>query len=923
MFLRCRRTRTIERVILWCFLLAVFGSHLGTAQTPTQPTKEYIRAGGKLVAIEILPATAPSITVSVSPLYGTNLGPSATQQFTATVVGSSNQSVTWTVPSGKGTITSGGLYTAPSAIGIQEDIVVRATSVADSSKSADATLTLVPPATVTVTITPNSDIFLGPSNTQQFAASISGGGSQAVTWTIVGGSGTLSTTGFYTAPSTISVQTTVTIRATSVADNTKFANVGLTLVPPTSAGPVFVAITPSNPAPAGPSQEVRFGATVSNASNSAVTWSRSPAYGTIDWNGVYVAPSSISTAQNVTITARSVQDTTKTATAVLRIQPASSTPPTTPLITSFTPFNPTTGDATFQMNAQGGDSSVSQIRMFLGFNVADSGGCLVLYDKASNNLYLRTDAGGPIEAWHGPIVPGSGSTMENSQCKVFGSGSAALNYGNNTQLAVRVQAKPSWSGNRDMRVWLSNANSATWGYSSVGTWVVPATSQYVSPGTVSVFQKQLVQFSAFTSPLGQAVNWSLSPSVGTLNSSGLYLAPTSIASQQTITATARLASNNALVGTASITLKPQGLGGTPPSSTTAYVDPHSSAGLADVFRFGFQDPQGANTIDEFRIRFSSVMNPSNDANMCSFRWTKASEQLELFNDSGTMLSGPITRGTANLSNSSCVLVGGGFSSVAWGGPALGDQNMELQLGIGFQGAFASGTKYIYVSARDNTGWESTWANKGTWSFPSNSTVPTQLYIQSGGYPQGAPTVTQKFYMKATDASGYGDINEIQFVVTDRTTFPSPNTCHIFYFLDKRMSVLLGDDGLQWAGVGEVQGGWSSFFNSQCDFLRGETDANVESGSSTTYFFRPKIRLKGSFATAKALYAKVSDNAGNTNGYQYLGSFTIGSASNDPVSIVPRSETDPITGKRSVWVEVAGAESVDAGLAEASVAWEEE
>ena len=70
------------------------------AQSPTQPSKEYIRAGGKLVAIEIAGSGGGGpISVSVTPTAA-SLGPSGTQTFTATVSGASNQSVTWTVSSG-------------------------------------------------------------------------------------------------------------------------------------------------------------------------------------------------------------------------------------------------------------------------------------------------------------------------------------------------------------------------------------------------------------------------------------------------------------------------------------------------------------------------------------------------------------------------------------------------------------------------------------------------------------------------------------------------------------------------------------------------------------------------------------------------------------------------------------------------------
>jgi GH18 family chitinase len=81
--------------------------------------------------------SAASISVAVSPPT-TALAPGATQQFTATVTGATDPSVTWSVlESGGGTITGGGLYTAPATAGTY---TVSAVSNGDGSTSATATV---------------------------------------------------------------------------------------------------------------------------------------------------------------------------------------------------------------------------------------------------------------------------------------------------------------------------------------------------------------------------------------------------------------------------------------------------------------------------------------------------------------------------------------------------------------------------------------------------------------------------------------------------------------------------------------------------------------------------------------------------------------------------------------------------------------
>ena len=93
----------------------------------------------------MLTITPPPVAVSVAPSSAI-LYTSQTQQFTATVRNTTNTAVTWSLNPNIGTISSSGLFTAPSTIGAQQAITVTATSVADTTKSATATIILVPPA---------------------------------------------------------------------------------------------------------------------------------------------------------------------------------------------------------------------------------------------------------------------------------------------------------------------------------------------------------------------------------------------------------------------------------------------------------------------------------------------------------------------------------------------------------------------------------------------------------------------------------------------------------------------------------------------------------------------------------------------------------------------------------------------------------
>jgi CSLREA domain-containing protein len=118
--------------------------------TPSTVTVSAIsNADGNLTAnatVTIIPAPTP-IIVTVLPQNPT-IAPLQVQQFTASVTGTPNSSVTWTVQdidcsAEQGSIDSGGLYTAGNPAG-QCSVTIRATSVADPTVSGASTLTIRP-----------------------------------------------------------------------------------------------------------------------------------------------------------------------------------------------------------------------------------------------------------------------------------------------------------------------------------------------------------------------------------------------------------------------------------------------------------------------------------------------------------------------------------------------------------------------------------------------------------------------------------------------------------------------------------------------------------------------------------------------------------------------------------------------------------
>ncbi len=257
--------------------------------------------------------TVPSLVVTVSPVTVT-LPANGTQQFSATVTGDANTSVTWSVVEANGgTASNGGntgglpgLYAAPTLPGTFH---VKATSNADPSKSATATVTVTPVVTIAVSPT-SATVALG--GTRSFTATVGGTANTAVNWSATGG--TLSTSTGATVTWTAPPQSGgYSITATSQEDPAKSAT-SVVNVPST----VAISVSPTSAAvPLEGSQILT--ATVTGTSNLGVSWGTTA--GTLSANtGSSVTWTPPNAATTATVIAISQADGAKQATAALTVK---------------------------------------------------------------------------------------------------------------------------------------------------------------------------------------------------------------------------------------------------------------------------------------------------------------------------------------------------------------------------------------------------------------------------------------------------------------------------------------------------------------------------------------------------------------------------------------------------------------------------
>ena len=283
--------------------------------------------GGGGASSGTLPPPPPTISVVVTP-PSANMLLGKTLQLTATVSGSRDNSVNWSVNgiaggnAASGTISPSGLYTAPADLPAPANVQITATSAADSASNASSQVTLTSDIVVGISST-SSSLELGAG--QNFAATITSTGQPdpSILWKLNASScpnacGSIDANGNFTGPQILPSPANVTIVAQSAVDPSKQASQIITITShftlqlaapgteSTSATAVVVAtLTPV--AGSNPSAVINWSLSGSGGSGSACVTTQNAgtnsAANSDAESANYTAPGSAPTPNTVTITA--------------------------------------------------------------------------------------------------------------------------------------------------------------------------------------------------------------------------------------------------------------------------------------------------------------------------------------------------------------------------------------------------------------------------------------------------------------------------------------------------------------------------------------------------------------------------------------------------------------------------------------------
>jgi len=305
------------------------------------------------------------------------------------------------------------------------------------------------------------------------------------------------------------------------------------------------------------------------------------------------------------------------------------------------------------------------------------------------------------------------------------------------------------------------------------------------------------------------------------------------------------------------------------------VTPSSGSGSAQTFSFVFSDANGNLDIQWARALIGGTSIVA--SYVCYVNYYGPKNQLFLINDAGTGSYGPLTPGVAGtVENSQCVLDAGASSVVRSG------NTLTVRAALTFKAAFG-GSKIVRLSATDLGGLSSGFVSLGTWQAPgAMNTPPTATSVT----PSTGSGTTQTFDFAFSDTDGNGDI-QWGYALIGGASIVSSNACYINYYAPRNQLFLVNDAGTGSVGV-VTPGGAGTVENSQCAINAGSSSV---SRSGNTLTLRANITFKPVFAGSKVIRLLAMDLAGQSSGFQALGTWSVPRESSEPpvaVSVTPGS-----------------------------------
>jgi hypothetical protein len=141
-------------------------------------------------------------------------------------------------------------------------------------------------------------------------------------------------------------------------------------------------------------------------------------------------------------------------------------------VTSVSPAGGTglSQNFTFTFVNQTGGSNFNQAQMLFRSSLSGQNACWLMYDVPSGGMYIFGDNGTQLT---GPVAPGSGAVLTNSQCSVPASGISVQTFGKKWIINVGISFLPTFAGTQNVYAYSIDNTSTGSGWAQIGSWTVP------------------------------------------------------------------------------------------------------------------------------------------------------------------------------------------------------------------------------------------------------------------------------------------------------------------------------------------------------------------------------------------------------------------------------------------------------------------
>lgn len=580
----------------------------------------------------------------------------------------------------------------------------------------------------------------------------------------------------------------------------------------------------------------------------------------------------------------------------------------TPAVVSVSPASGGGLNQTFTFTLSDGNGYTDIA--FAGFLVQNAvntaNGCYITYAAGTNTFAIYRDSDSSFL----PIVPGSGSSVENGNCRVSGNGLAVSGTGTLFSASIPINFKTGFAGTKNIYASVADAGGLASGWQAIGTWdPVPSYSPTVvslQPAAGSgltqtfTFHYSDANGNADISAITVLFNTSLNSANGCYltysrganalslfrdsDSSWMSIAPggagiientkCSIAGASFATST----SGNSFHLSVPVTFKSgfaapltvytsatdqAGLSSGwiaagswtsigPTAPTVVSLTPNSGSASAQTFSIVLSDANGNADISSALLLVNSTLNGSNG---CFIWYNRSVNAFFLFRDSDTVWQVIYPGASTSVSNPNCTVSGAALATAANG------NTLTLTLPLSFGSGF-TGQKSVYVSVSDAGGLSSDWVTAGTWS-PGQAPAPPTVTSVS---PSSGSGLSQTFSVTLSDANGNADIASALIVINAAIT--GQNSCYLSFNRAANVFYLFADANNTWQPV--YPGSSTTVSNPNCS-LSGSGLSTSASGNSV--ILTMPMSFSPSYAGAKNFYVYATDAGGLASGWVTGGSWS--------------------------------------------------